>query len=267
MKSDGEDGPYYAAGSLERSLSILEAFTRDRPLLTLTEVVEATGLNKTTCFRLLTVLARRNYVERDEATGQYGIGFRALQMADAYHVHTSLTEVALPVMRSLRDAVNETVMLAVRSGDYRVDIEQAESFQDVRTVMYRGQQKPLYAGAAGKALLSSLSEAEYIDYLDRVPRTKLSESTIVDRAEIIREIKRIQKRGYAESRGERSGSGGGIAVLIRTRRGQPAAALVVSVPINRFTVQLRGKIIPAVVQAGEKISQRLQGSSNPSVAA
>ena len=53
--------------SVERALSILLAFSKRRPKLSLTELAEETGLHKSTVSRLARSLALYGFLDRDAA--------------------------------------------------------------------------------------------------------------------------------------------------------------------------------------------------------
>lgn len=255
-------GTVYSASSLERALSILEVFSPSQPSLSLADIVKTTGLNKTTAFRLLTVLGQRGFVMRDSETGEYAVGFRALALGEACRKQMSLIRSARPLLRSIRDLVNETTFLTIRWGDCRVDLEQAESSHPLRQVMAAGRPKPLYVGASGKALLAGLPQEELEDYLDRVPRTAFSPTTIVDRAALFSAVEQARRQGYAESLSEAGTGVAGVAALVRGNRDMPLAVLVVATPMQRFSPELRERAIAILVEKAAELSARLGGAAS-----
>src|SRR3546814_4526289 len=97
-------------------------------------------------------------------------------------------------MRELRDAVDETVVLSIRSGDFRVHIDLVESVQPMRRTTDLGVGAPLYSGAASKVLLAGMEDGEIDDYLRRTPLTAFQKTTITDKTALWREIRLIRKR-------------------------------------------------------------------------
>ncbi|MDB5368550.1 MAG: hypothetical protein JWP20_108 [Roseomonas sp.] len=247
----------YAASSLERALSILEAFTEERPVLTLSEVVQLTGLNKTTAFRLLAVLCRRGFVSRRQGTGQYTAGVRAVAFAGAYHRQFSLLDVVRPVIASIRDQVNETIILGLRHGYYRIDVEYSRCSHQLQAVVTLGVEKPLHVGAGGRALLSSLSAPELADYFACVERRPLSKTTLVEQHDIEEALVQIRRQGFAESFGEANTGLAGIAAPINDPRVQPAAALIASIPMQRLSPELRERVTAAFLHGVQEIRRRL----------
>ena len=62
--------------AVERALDVLMCFTSQTPELTMTQISEMVGINKSTVHRLLATLEGKRFVERDPATGAYRLGIR-----------------------------------------------------------------------------------------------------------------------------------------------------------------------------------------------
>src|SRR3546814_16157218 len=106
------------------------------------------------------------------------LGFAFLRYADIRRRQANVHSAALPIMRELRDAVDETVVLSIRSGDFRVHIDLVESVQPMRRTTDLGVGAPLYSGAASKVLLAGMEDGDIDDYLRRPPLTALTKPKI-----------------------------------------------------------------------------------------
>ena len=147
-------------------------------------------------------MAERDFCEWDELSGKYSLGFELVRLADIRRRQSNVHDVAVPVMREIRNEVNETVILSVRSGDFRVHVDFVEGLHPMRRMADLGVRAPLYAGAASKVLLAGLADDEIEAYLGRTDLTAFQKSTITDRNVLWREVRAIRKRGFAESVGE-----------------------------------------------------------------
>jgi len=92
----------YLIEAVARALDVLEAF-HGSERLTLAEVSQRVGLNKSRVLRLLHTLVARGYIERSPE-GNYSLGLRLCERA-AY-VRLAFKQVALPVMRELNHRFN-----------------------------------------------------------------------------------------------------------------------------------------------------------------
>lgn len=248
----------YSVQSVDRAIELLFSFDQSSPSLTLTQLAKRTKLPKATAFRLLTTLRRHGLVEYDVSAGLYSLGFGLLPLADLRRHQTDIRTKALPAMHRIRDAVNESVVLTLRVGDYRMHIELVEGFQPIRRTWEPGQRVPLYVGAASWVLLASMSDEEIEAYLRRTALHPFSETTSVDPAEIWERIRQVRAQGYGESFNERGFGGAGVGAPIRDHLGRVQAALCVSAPVSRYTEELRVACIKAITEGAEEVA-RLMG--------
>jgi DNA-binding IclR family transcriptional regulator len=237
----------YSIEVLQRAIDILSVFNHSRTSMSLAEVVQAVRLPKTTVFRVLSSLAARGFCEWDTQSGKYSLGFELVRLADIRRRQSNVHDVAIPLMREIRNDVNETVILSVRSGDSRVHID----FADL------GVRAPLYAGAASKVLLAGMADDEIEAYFDRTDLAAFQKSTITDRNTLWREVRAIRKRGFAESKGELFPGGGALAAPIKDFSGKTVAAMDVLTPEHRYTATHREHCIEILLDGARRASERL----------
>jgi DNA-binding IclR family transcriptional regulator len=254
---DEESGPSYSIGVLKKATTILSVFSHRKPSLGLKELSTLTGIPKTTTFRILSTLVEQGLCEFDETSETYSLGFYLLHLASIRQRQTDVHSVAVPVMRELRDAVGETVVLSIRSGESRVHIEAVEGVHPMRRTADLGLTAPLYAGAASKVLLAGMEDEEIKSYLQRTPLTKFQKSTITDPKSLIAEIHSIRQRGYSESKGELISGGAALAAPIRDHSGRTVAVIDVLTPEYRYTPEYRAKCIQLLLESTRKCSQRM----------
>jgi DNA-binding IclR family transcriptional regulator len=247
----------YSIEVLRRAFDILAVFSHAKPLLSLAQIVAAVQLPKTTVFRVLSSLVERGYCEWDAETGKYGLGFELLRLADIRRRQGNVHDVATPVMREIRNAVNETVILSVRAGDSRVHIDFVEGLHAMRRMADLGVPAPLYAGAASKVLLAGMGDDEIEAYLQRTDLTAFQDSTITDRAVLWREVRVIRKRGFAESKGELFPGGGALAAPIKDFSGGTVAVMDILTPEHRYTAEHRERCIVVLLEGARRASERL----------
>lgn len=223
----------------------------------LAEIVQAVRLPKTTVFRVLSSLVERGFCQWDAQAGKYSLGFELLRLADIRRRQSNVHDVALPVMREIRNEVNETVILSVRSGDSRVHIDFVEGLHPMRRMADLGVHAPLYAGAASKVLLAGMEDDQIEAYLKRTKLTAFQESTITDPAVLWREIRLVRKRGFAESKGELFPGGGALAAPIKDYSGATVAVMDILTPAHRYTAAHRDSCIVLLLEGAQRASERL----------
>jgi DNA-binding IclR family transcriptional regulator len=241
---------------LRRATEILSVFSHARPSMTLAQIVQAVGLPKTTVFRVLSSLAEQGFCERDSETGHYSLGFELVRLADIRRRQSNVHDIALPVMREIRNQANETVILSVRSGDTRVHIDCVEGLHPMRRMADLGVGAPLYAGAASKVLLAGMDDEDIEAYLARTDLAPFQASTITDRNVLWREIRSIRKRGFAESKGELFAGGGALAAPIKDFSGKTVAVMDILTPEHRYTPDHRERCIALLLEGSRRASER-----------
>lgn len=256
-QSDDNDPNSYTVGVIVKMADILSAFSHAQPSLSLKDVIKATKLPKTTAFRILSTLVSLGYCDLDPRTGEYSLGFVFLKLADIRRRQANVHAAALPVMREIRNATMETVVLSVRSGDQRIHIDFVEGLHPLRRTADLGVGAPLYVGAASKVLLAGMPDEEIETYLSRTPLKAFQDSTITDPNTLWREIAQIRRQGFAESKGELVSGGGALAAPLKDWSGTTVAAIDILTPESRYAPEHRDTCIKLLLNGAASISERL----------
>lgn len=223
------------------------------------QLASLADLPRSTVQRILTTLSMTGMVTQDPATQKYKIGPRALLIGLGYNSGLTLITEARPEMISLRDLTSETVGLSVAVDDTRVFLEEVQSTEELRFAPELGKLYPLWSGANGRVLMSNLTE----DRVEEVLANRQFDGA-VDHALSAGEIKRLlaefTRRGYAMAFNEAIANVNSIAMPIRDASGSVAAALSISGPSQRFTVEKMNSALDPLYVATENITARLGGA-------
>jgi DNA-binding IclR family transcriptional regulator len=256
--ADDADGRSpYTIEVLNKAFDIVGVFSHAAPSLSLKQIVTLTGLPKTTAFRILTTLIERQFCEFDRGTELYSLGFSFLRFGDIRRRQANVQSEALPVMRAIRNELNETVVLSIRTGDSRVHIDFAEGLHPMRRMPDLGVHAPLYAGAASKVLLAGMDDDELELYLARTKLSAFQKATITDKKILRQELMQIRAQGFAESKGELFTGGGALAAPIRDFHRKTVAVIDILTPEHRYTPEHRGRCIKHLLEGVRTISRRL----------
>lgn len=250
-KSPGEPGGTQA---IERALSILFAFTPDRPHLRIPELAAELGLNKSTLYRLLHALSAVNLVRRDEDTGGYGLGPAVLDLAGCFLSTVDLGANARPFLETLASECGETVNLALLDGSDVIRVDNVKGSKTPQLVSQWGLRMPVYCSASGKALLIDHSDEQIKQiFLGSHPKAR-TEQTIIEADEFVRRMAQWRKQGWTLNDEE---SEVGIRVIgapIRDFTGSIVASVSVSAPAFRLDEKTIPGLAKAVVACAGEIS-------------
>jgi IclR family transcriptional regulator, KDG regulon repressor len=220
--------------SVEKALKILLTFHAQQSSWGVRELSVHLGFSPATVQRILQTLKTHAFVDQNPETKHYHLGNVFFYFLDVLQSTHKITQSALPFMKKLLSATQETVHLNVIDGMERICIDSIESPQYLKASMPIGNRSPLYAGATPKCLLA-FSPKNFIDnYVKQVKFTPLTENTITNIKIFRSEIAAIRKRGYAKSLGERTPGIGSISAPVVNHRGMILAAISLAIPELRF---------------------------------
>jgi IclR family acetate operon transcriptional repressor len=162
-------------------------------------------------------------------------------------------------------AAAETVNLVIATQDEVVYLDQVESAHLVKMFTQPGMRAPLYCTGCGKVILAS-RPAEAVDALLGAPMRRHTSHTITTREALEVELERIRRDGFALDNEEMEEGVRCVAVPVFDRRGAVAAALSVSGPTTRMTLQRAMSIAPVAKGIALELSQALGYQSEPLLA-
>lgn len=240
---------FQTLSSVERALTLLSHLGTDGPR-SLRELLDLTGLPRSTVLRLLNTLIASGFVVRAQH-GRYSVALKLWEIGCSAVQYDDVRANALPVLRKLRDATGETALYAIFNQGYSVYVEKEDGRHPLRTYAAIGTRSPAYATATGKVLLAWQPEAVIASVVQGVEA--LTKATLVEPDDIWRELTEIRSRGYAINHGEWVCGVWGVAAPIFRGRPEPVAALAVSGPQDRVEPNLSA-IIRAVERAAKEAS-------------
>ena len=243
--------------AVERALAVLACFNNQTPELTLTQISERIGINKSTVHRLLATLERNHFLERDSQTGIYRPGIRLLQLAHLALENNDLRRIADPFLRQLCDLHRENVNLSFLDGTDVVYLDVIESPQRVKLAAVTGQRLPAFSTASGKAILAFLPEEIVQQLLARgIPQYTLR--TLTSPSDLLEDFVRARERGFAISEQEFEDGINAIAAPIFNAGHQPIASVSVAGPAYRLSKERMVEISPSVMETANKIAQEVR---------
>ena len=250
--------------AVDRALDILLCFSSQTPQLTMTQIAERVGMNKSTVHRLLGTLERRRFVQRNPATGYYQLGIRLLQMAYLTLVHNDIRRSAEPFLHRLCERHRETITLSVLDEADVVFLDVIESPQRVKLAASVGQRMPAFSTAAGKAILAYLPNATVSRILERgMPH--FTQYTIRTKEAVLANLDLVREQGFAISLQEYEDGINAVAAPILNTENFPIAAVTVAGPAYRLTHEQMVETGPSVREISRLIAQEIALASEPDI--
>ena len=189
--------------------------------ISLGSIVECSGLDRTTAYRLLSALVDTGMLERGEKK-RYRLGLEAMQLGLKSMSRVPILERCKPLMIRLARRTEDTVYIVVRNGDYAHCIHYEEgSFPIKALVLQIDGLRLLGIGSAGTALLATLDDAAIAEF-----HCRQHKSLPAARARLpllMREIREIRRLGYAQTNNLVAEGVSGVGVAFETAPGSYAA--------------------------------------------
>lgn len=198
-----------------RGLRVIGAFSRERPQMTLSDVARATDLPKPSVRRALYTLTCLGLAASDGRT--FRLTPRIMELASAYLGSNMITTVVQPACERLSEKTEQSCFAAVLDGYDIVMIAHSLHGRPDVLAPTIGLRRPAFNTAAGRAILSQLSDEALEAWLDRLEPKVMTDFTVTDKRALRAEIRNVRQQGYA-------------VTVQELRRGYHAVA----VPLKRF---------------------------------
>ena len=246
-------------GSALRVLQVCEDLGRRQPV-GVRELSREMGVPRSSVQRALETLEAAGWAVRS-AEGEWSLSSRPALVAAGAGSAGALRAVAGPVLTRLQLATDESVRLWARDGRRVAIVVSLESAQAVRYVgPPPGTTLPLHASAAGKAILAALP-ADELDAVLAGPLEPLAERTVVDPAELHRQVDAIRRTGWAVTRHEARDDVGGVAAAVLDPVGVPIGAVSVTLPMHRLTDEIVERYGALAAEEAGRLGATLAGGA------
>jgi DNA-binding IclR family transcriptional regulator len=231
--------PKRATGTqaVDRAADLLVEVLKSEKPVTFSYLTNKSGLAKGTASRLISALERNGLLQRNKK-GEIETGITINQFASRISSINRLVSKLQPLMRQIGNETGETISLAISGNDAVENIAQIDAKYLLSSRNWIGQKVPFHASAAGKVLLAF----QNID-ISKIKLDKLTNSTIVSKADLESEISKVRNNNYAVIIDELEMGLVAISVPVKNETGEVIAALSVSGPSARLNQQKIKEII------------------------
>jgi DNA-binding IclR family transcriptional regulator len=213
----------YAAPALEKGMDIIELLAGAESELSVSEIAQRLKRRMSELFRIIIVMERRGWLQKDPNSNRYSITYHLLQLAHRGTPARTLTLAAAPVMHELCTRIDQSCHLVVRAGTKGLVVLRQENPKRHANLSVRlGAAIELASSCSGRVLLAHLDEPEREQLSRLLPRPRKMTRAILDR-----QLDRIRGRGFELQRSPITAGVTDISYPIRRFDGQVMAALTV----------------------------------------
>jgi DNA-binding IclR family transcriptional regulator len=242
--------------ALKKTIELLRLIGHGEKDISFSLLMKESGLPKATLTRVLRFLREEGLV-RVDAAGKYHVGYEIISLAHKALSDLDVRAIAVEEMQRLRELTSETIHLSLLSETSVIFVEKIESAQPVRMYSSIGRQCPIYCTGSGKAILAYIERDKRKAIIATTERVRYTPSTIIGGVALEKELAAIRARGFAIDDEEHEPGIRCVAAPIFDKSGAVIAALSVTNPAYRCTIETLHSYAPALVAATARISRRL----------
>jgi DNA-binding IclR family transcriptional regulator len=245
--------------TIERVSLILDILGQHTQGISVKELSEKVELPKGTTHRLLSSLAYFDFVSQDELTKNYHLGFKLVELGNLLINQLDFRNVARPFMLKLAEKTGETIHLVILDQNEGLYIEKVALNQTGLQMMSRvGLRIPIHSSSVGKILAAHLAEDELDQIVKARGLPRRTQNTITNSKRFKERLQDARHKGYAIDDEENEKGIRCVAAPIRNENGEVIAAMSISGPSVRLTLNaIQDSLKNQVCVTALNISQKL----------
>ncbi len=251
---------YAGTQSLARTFGLIRLFTDDRPVWTLPDLIEASGLKRTTVFRLLSALEGEGIVRKTSA-GDYALGPELIVWGGRAIRSSNLRTIAKPHMEQLVQQTNESVTLDIlwiddENRPMSMVVEEQLGRHVMGMAQYIGGRFPAHTTSTGLVLLAWMDGLSR-DQLDLDGMLNAHPTAIATPKQLMAELEATQAQGYGRTQDALEVGLSAVAAPIFNTHGQVQGSLCIAAPSSRMLADRIDELSKTIMRTAQAISKEL----------
>lgn len=243
-------------GSAEKTFRVLHAFDGPNRQMTLADLAKASSLDRSAAQRIVHTLEALGYLARVPETRDYRLTTKVLQFSYNYIRANELIDKASPYLLDISRHLGETTNLHEIDGNEIVFVARFPGRHLFNVDIALGARLPALYTASGIAILSRLPEKQLKAVMSRTPLERMTPYTETDQKKLLERVHQASRRGYSVIENETVLGDIAVAAPITDHDGTAVAAVNISVPTTRWTIErVEAELVKHVQVAATSISK------------
>ncbi|WP_250462532.1 IclR family transcriptional regulator C-terminal domain-containing protein [Caballeronia sp. GAFFF2] len=243
-------------GSAEKTFRVLHAFDGPNRQMTLADLAKASSLDRSAAQRIVHTLEALGYLARVPETRDYRLTTKVLQFSYNYIRANELIDKASPYLLDISRHLGETTNLHEIDGNEIVFVARFPGRHLFNVDIALGARLPALYTASGIAILSRLPEKQLKAVMARTPLERMTPYTETDKKKLLERVHQASRRGYSVIENETVLGDIAVAAPITDHDGTAVAAVNISVPTTRWTIErVEAELVKHVQVAATSISK------------
>lgn len=209
--------------SFAKGLRVIESFRAERARLAISEVAEATGLDRATARRCLLTLHELGYADYDGKF--FALTPRVLRLGAGALAALPVAQLVQPWLDQLSEKIGQSSSVSILDDTEIVYLARAAQRKVMSISLMPGSRLPAHCTSMGRVLLAALPEAEARAAVERSNLSPRTPRCLTSPDDIMARVALARTEGYALIDQEVEVGLRSIAVPLYDVRGRVAAAL------------------------------------------
>ncbi|WP_142825873.1 IclR family transcriptional regulator [Planococcus soli] len=248
--------------TVDKALSILDAFTVETPTWGLRELSRQIDMNHTIVHRILTTFEDKGYLYCNPETKKYELGIKFIELNNVVEEHLNISSIIQPIMKEIALKTGESVVLTILNEEEGVFVKIVESEQKVRFAESVGKRSSLYIGASHKVILAYLPLEIQHSIVDE--GVAHSAKHIKSKETFLRHLERVREQGWCYSEGETFDDVAACSVPLFDNKYQILGSLSIAGPKYRLSQEQSEEKLPILQEHVKKLNAILGKVNFPS---
>lgn len=250
--------PLYVA-SVGKAQAILACFEDATDDLSLTDLVQLSGFDKSATQRYAYTLCELGLLEQQASSRRYRLGKKVLDLAFHYLRTHAFVESLNPLLLELCEQTGERVSLSLLDGEHLIHVMRHQLKTQEYQASLVGRRVPLFCTAGGRALLAAMTAAELSVRLSALVFKRFTAMTVADPVRLQAELEKVRQQGYALVVDEFIHGEVALGGAILDDEGRPYAALHISGATREWSgPQYAERFVPYLLNALSRIPRPLR---------
>lgn len=228
-------------------LDVLQVIGVSPEPLSLSDIVAALDLDKSTASRMLVTLTKRGFITRHPVSKKYLIGAEFLAVSSAVTSRSELLRITAPTLSNLSEVTGETVSFHLRVEDRIVRLATMERFPPDLERQNLGASVPMFAGTAGTVVMAFLPPEAFEDVMAGAVTAGLDDSRIKAQCSFVR------SHGFLTAVSELKPDLGAVAAPLFSN-GKVLGSISIVGPLERMSEARRREIGLLLKNKAEELS-------------
>jgi DNA-binding IclR family transcriptional regulator len=234
---------------------VLQLFTPDRSVLSVTEVSQLLALPKSSSSRLLKAMAETGLLA---ATGQgagYSVGNLIFETSRRHRAHSTLSVAADEVLARIVKATGHTGYIAMLDRTDVLGLRMRPGSKPLRVVTSPGDRLPAFCSSTGRAMLARLDD-EAVRAVYPTPWQAPSPNAPQTVEDLLAALAVVRTKGWSQATDESLPGVESIAVCVEDRESGERISICISYSAAMISANEKSRIVTLLMRAGCEVGMK-----------